>query len=159
MPSFFFVYQSIIFLREWKSVIFRLLINCFYVIQNSRQAPPAVVQTSFAYDDERLLFKQAYLRRCLTLWGNNTTTSSFFVFRWLSIFWITNECSLDTSLCLNPAGQHTLCKSAFLPICRCPLWPSTTALLTGFYVYPKNPFKPLCPGHRLVLLCPCFFLP
>ena len=24
--------------------IFRLLINCFYVIQNSRHAPPAVVQ-------------------------------------------------------------------------------------------------------------------
>jgi hypothetical protein len=31
-------------------VIFRRLINCFYLIQNSRQAHPAVVQTSFAYD-------------------------------------------------------------------------------------------------------------
>jgi hypothetical protein len=26
------------------------------------------VQTSFAYDDERLLFKQTYMRRCSTLW-------------------------------------------------------------------------------------------
>jgi hypothetical protein len=26
------------------------------------------VQTSFVYDDERLLFKQTYLRRCSTLW-------------------------------------------------------------------------------------------
>jgi len=25
--------------------------------------------------------------------GNNSTTSSFFVFRWLSIFWITNGCA------------------------------------------------------------------
>jgi hypothetical protein len=28
----------------------------------------------------------------------------------------------------------------------------TTALFTGFYFYPKNPFKSLRPGHRLVLL-------
>jgi hypothetical protein len=35
----------------------------------------------------------------------------------------------------------------------------TTALLTGFNVYVKNPFKSLCPGHRLVFLYPCFFLP
>jgi hypothetical protein len=36
---------------------------------------------------------------------------------------------------------------------------STTALLTRFYVYSKDPFKSLRLGHRLVLLCPCFFLP
>ena len=36
-----------IFLREWKSAIYRLLLNRFYVIQNSRQAPPAVVQNCF----------------------------------------------------------------------------------------------------------------
>jgi hypothetical protein len=35
----------------------------------------------------------------------------------------------------------------------------TTALLTGFNVDVKNPFKSLRPGHRLVFLCPCFFLP
>jgi hypothetical protein len=28
----------------------------------------------------------------------------------------------------------------------------TTAWLTGLYFYPKNPFKFLRPGHRLVLL-------
>jgi integrase len=28
----------------------------------------------------------------------------------------------------------------------------TTALLTGFYLYPKNPFKSLRPDHRLVFL-------
>ena len=63
------------------------------------------MQTSLGYcfyfDDEPLLFKQTYLRRSPTLWGNSSTTSSFFVFRCLSIFWITNGCSLDTSLCLN----------------------------------------------------------
>jgi hypothetical protein len=69
LPHIFHIDIYFIFLREWKSAIFRLLINCFYVIQNSRQAPPAVVQTSFVYDDERLLFKQTYLRRCSTLWG------------------------------------------------------------------------------------------
>jgi hypothetical protein len=36
---------------------------------------------------------------------------------------------------------------------------STTALLTRFYFYPKNPFKSLRPGHRLVFLCPCFSCP
>jgi len=30
-----------------KVAIFRLLINDFYAIQNSKQAPPVVVQTSF----------------------------------------------------------------------------------------------------------------
>ena len=42
------------------------------------------------------------------IWGgallcgsNDSTTSSFFVLRWLSIFWITNGCSTDTSLCLT----------------------------------------------------------
>jgi hypothetical protein len=35
----------------------------------------------------------------------------------------------------------------------------TNALLTGFNVDVKNPFKSLRPGHRLVFLCPCFFLP
>jgi hypothetical protein len=34
----------------------------------------------------------------------------------------------------------------------------TTALLTGFNVDVKNPFKSLRPGHRLVFLCPCFFI-
>ncbi len=33
--------------------------------------------------------------------GQITTISTFFVFRWLSIFWIINGCSLDTSLCLT----------------------------------------------------------
>jgi len=28
--------------------IFRLLINCYHVIQNSKQGPPTVVQTRFA---------------------------------------------------------------------------------------------------------------
>ena len=44
-------------MREWKLAIFSLLINYFYLIQNSRQAPPADVQNQFACDDERLLFK------------------------------------------------------------------------------------------------------
>ena len=35
----------------------------------------------------------------------------------------------------------------------------TIALLTGFYFYSKKTFKSLSPGHRLVLLCPCFFCP
>ena len=35
----------------------------------------------------------------------------------------------------------------------------TTALLTRFNVDVKNPFKSLGPGHRLVFLCTCFFLP
>lgn len=30
-----------------KMAIFRLLVNGFYTIQNSKQAPPVVVQTSF----------------------------------------------------------------------------------------------------------------
>ena len=33
--------------------------------------------------------------------GNNSTTSSFFVFRWLSIFWITNGSSMLVCLRLN----------------------------------------------------------
>jgi len=33
--------------------------------------------------------------------GNSSTTWLFFVFRWLSIFWITNGCLLDTSVCLT----------------------------------------------------------
>jgi hypothetical protein len=45
---------------------------------------------------ELLLFKQTYLRRCSTLWGNSSTTSSFFVLRWLSIFWITNGSSSNS---------------------------------------------------------------
>jgi hypothetical protein len=28
----------------------------------------------------------------------------------------------------------------------------TTALLTGLYFYPKNPFKSLRPGHRLPIV-------
>ncbi len=35
----------------------------------------------------------------------------------------------------------------------------TTTMLTRFNVDVKNPFKSLRPGHRLVFLCPCFFLP
>ena len=69
MPHIFHIDIYFIFLREGKLAIFRLLINCFHIIQNLEQAPPAVVQTSFAYDDELLLFKQTYLRRCSTLWG------------------------------------------------------------------------------------------
>jgi hypothetical protein len=63
MPYIFYIDIYFIFLRERNAVIFRRLINCFHVINNSRQAAPAAVQTSFAYDDERLLFKQTYLRR------------------------------------------------------------------------------------------------
>jgi hypothetical protein len=69
LPHIFHIDIYFIFLRERKSAIFRLLINYFYLIQDSRQAPPAVVQTSFAYDDELLLFKQTYLRRRSALWG------------------------------------------------------------------------------------------
>ena len=155
------IYLSFISLREWKSVIFRLLINCFYLIQNSRQAPPAVMQTSFAYDGERLLFKQTYLKRCSTFGGNNSTTSSFFVFRWLSIFWITNRCLLDTSLCLTLRAAFSLqigfpanLSMQYRYNLNC-----TTALLTGFNVDVKNSFKSLRPGHRLVFLCPCFSCP
>jgi len=51
MPHIFHIDIDIyfIFLRERKSAIFRLLINCFYVIQYSKQAPPTVVQTSFEH--------------------------------------------------------------------------------------------------------------
>ena len=63
------------------------------------------MQTSFEYwffyDDDLLLFKQTYLRRCPSLWGKNSTFSLFFVFRWLNIFWNTNVCKLITSLWLN----------------------------------------------------------
>jgi hypothetical protein len=69
MPYIFHIDIYFIFLRERKLAIFRLSLNCFHVIQNSGQEPPAVVQTSIAYDDERLLFKQTYLRRCSILWG------------------------------------------------------------------------------------------
>jgi hypothetical protein len=49
MPHVFHIDIYFIFLRERKSAIFRLLINCFHVIKNSRQAAPKVVQTSFEY--------------------------------------------------------------------------------------------------------------
>jgi hypothetical protein len=101
MPHTFHIDIYLIFLREWKSVIFRLLINCFHVIQNSKQGPPAVLQTSFAYDDERLYSNKHIWGGARLCGGNSSTTSSFFVFRWLSIFWITNGCSLDTSLSLT----------------------------------------------------------
>ncbi|MFT4747754.1 MAG: hypothetical protein ACI8XG_001837 [Congregibacter sp.] len=49
------------------SAVFRLLINCFHIIQNSKKRLHCVVQTRFedcfVYDDELLLFKQTYLRR------------------------------------------------------------------------------------------------
>jgi hypothetical protein len=48
------IYLSFISLRECQSAILCLLINCCHVIQNSRQGPPAVLQTSFAYDDKAL---------------------------------------------------------------------------------------------------------
>jgi hypothetical protein len=76
MPHIFHIYLFFIFFRELNSAIFRLLLNRFYIIQNSKQAPPTVVQTSFdivfVYDDELLLFKQTYLRRRSTFWGNNS---------------------------------------------------------------------------------------
>jgi hypothetical protein len=31
-----------------------------------------VLNIAFVYDDERLLFKQTYLKRRLTLWGSNS---------------------------------------------------------------------------------------
>jgi hypothetical protein len=85
-----------------------------------------------------------------------TTTSSFFVFRWLSILWITNGCSLDTSLCLTlwTACAAQIVFPADLSILT--ITP-TTVLLTGFYC--KKLFKYLCPGHRLVLLCRVFSCP
>jgi hypothetical protein len=89
--------------------------------------------------------------------GNSSTTSSFFVLGWLSIFWITNGCSLVTSLCL-PLWGSIRCANRLS--CRfvdaCYNLNCTTALLTGFNVDVKNPLKSLRPGHRLVLLCPCF---
>jgi hypothetical protein len=106
MPHIFYIDIYFIFLRESKLAIFRLLRNHFHVIQNSKQASSTVVQTSlniaYVCDDELLLFKQAYLMWHSNLCGgNNSMTSSFFVIRWLSIFWITNGCTLDTFLCLT----------------------------------------------------------
>jgi hypothetical protein len=69
MPHVFHIDIYFKFLRELKSAIFRLLLYRFHVTLNSRQAFPAVVQTSFVYDDERLLFKQTYLRWRSTLLG------------------------------------------------------------------------------------------
>ena len=102
LPHIFHFDIFFIFLREWKSAISRLLLNCFHIIQNSKQAPPTVVQTSFEYCfySNRLIWGGALL-----CGGNNSTTSSFFVFRWLSIFWITNGCAWDTSLCLSLRGS------------------------------------------------------
>ena len=74
MPHIFHIDIYFIFLREWKSVIFRLLINRFYIIQNSKQVPSTVVQTifkyGFVYDEDERVFIQTdlsgallYLRR------------------------------------------------------------------------------------------------
>jgi hypothetical protein len=43
MPHIFYIYLSYTYLMELKSAIFRILINCFHIIQNSRQASSAVV--------------------------------------------------------------------------------------------------------------------
>jgi hypothetical protein len=51
---------------------------------------------SFVYDEELFLFEHTYLSR-----GINSTISSFFVFRWLTIFWMTRVCALDTPLWLT----------------------------------------------------------
>jgi hypothetical protein len=90
--------------------------------------------------------------------GSNSTTSSFFVFRCLSIFWFTNGCS--TSLCLTLQGSMRCANrlSCQFVDARYNLY-RTTAMLTSFNVDVKNPFKSLRLGHRLVFLCPCFFLP
>ena len=40
--------------------------------------------------------------------GNNSTTSLFFVLRWLSIFWNTNGCLLDTSRCLTLRAENAV---------------------------------------------------
>ncbi|MFT6988021.1 MAG: hypothetical protein ACJAT7_003887 [Psychromonas sp.] len=49
MPHIFHIDIYFIFLRKRKSAMFRLLINCFYIIQNSKQAPSTVVQSSSKY--------------------------------------------------------------------------------------------------------------
>ncbi len=77
--------------------------------------------------------------------GNNSPPSSLFVSRLLSFFWVTNECSIDTTLCL------TLEDSVHSNY--------TSALLTGFYFFSKNPFKSLRLSHQLPFLCPCFCCP
>ena len=96
MPHIFYIDIYFIFLREWKSAIFRLLINCFYIIQNSRQALPAVVQTSSEYC---LLWWTAFIQTDLSeavidfVGAIARRLRHLFVFRWLSIFWITNGCA------------------------------------------------------------------
>jgi hypothetical protein len=63
IPYIFHIDIYFIFLREWKSVIFRLLINCFNLIQNKHLPMlwKPVLNIAFVYDDELLLFKQTYL--------------------------------------------------------------------------------------------------
>ena len=130
VPHIFHIEIYFIFLREWKLAVFRLLINCFHIIQNLEQARPAVVQTSFVYDDERLLFKQTYLKWRSTLWE-----------QWFD----------DVVICRIQVTKYILDYQWIFDARY--NFNRTTALFTGFYFYPKNPFKSLRLGHRPVLLC------
>jgi hypothetical protein len=111
--SLYFVYRHPFYINNVPTVgKLTLLLNCLRVIQNSKKAPPTVEQTSFAVDKGGVhisfeyCFYFFYSNRLI--WGgarlcgdNNSTTSSCFVFRRLSIFWSSNGCSLDSSMCLT----------------------------------------------------------
>ena len=118
MSYFFQIYLSLISLRESKSATNqRFLYNSEFKTSASR-CWVNQFWILFFYDDKRLLIKQTYLRRHTTLWGNNPKTLSFFVFRWPSIFWITNGSSmleitgaehpLNAHLVLSIEGQFSL---------------------------------------------------
>jgi hypothetical protein len=49
LPHIFHIDIFFIFLSDWNSNIFRLLLNRFHVIQNSKQASPTVMQTIFEH--------------------------------------------------------------------------------------------------------------
>ena len=84
--SSYFVYRHLFYINNVPTVgELSLLLNCFYVIQNSKQEPPTVVQTCFKYCFYFLYSNKLIWGAALLCGGNNSTISSFFVLRWLSI--------------------------------------------------------------------------
>lgn len=95
---------SFISLMEWKSDILRVLLNRFHAFQNSKQASLATCVKQFKI---LLLFMMNFFYSNRLIWGgtllcrgNDSMTPSYFVLRWMSIFWITTGWSLDKALCL-----------------------------------------------------------